>query len=344
VLSAENRRSDMPTLTEFMRQVLANPAGYSFPVGEQVTGDPSFHFPVEYFNPSPLMQGSSVDLAGARLTPEMLDQAREVLRRSAARINNVGPDRDRVYMITTPLRADSVAYHIAEERRLDSENRIRFHEAVMGADAAVWGDGSGESAHRGPRPEMTIIDEVAAAPSHGWALADSPQPDAADEENSTRHNDHIGRPAQSEINRTEARMLLGINATEDDITALCEGLPGTNLPIRPEHCLVDVGLCCCRFSSIFENDMSDHLAETPMNTSSGVRFWKVCDRCHTSALCRRVAVARAPRIRFTENMLDPSGPSAVSSAWHCDNCCRDLDAGWNALRDSQSGEDTTGDR
>jgi hypothetical protein len=92
----------------------------------------------------PDINGPSVDLSGAQLTPEQIDYAREVLRRNSARIDNVGPGES-VWVVPTPFNRDSVAQRISEagQRRVDQ---------------AYWGDG--QQLPRGPSPDMVIADEM----------------------------------------------------------------------------------------------------------------------------------------------------------------------------------------
>lgn len=290
-------------LTDLIADVIANPAVYAdkFPLPPEP--EPSVptltvpHIPADWYS-------------GAVLTPGMFAQALDQLHSHAlprndynsyarpprgadiTRIDNVGPERDRVYMANLPFRRDSVAQQVMDEVLYGRVNMPR------------WEDGDTEFIRDEAAEEVELqrtIDYVKAEMEGDGGLREDAR---------AANRTATGALIERDLDRASRR--LNQIAFGDS--------HGYYLPSRPDHYLVR--RCACGFTSMFTAAMESHLTDRIENNSHGIPCrWRVCERCGVSALCRRVAVANLRSPSFDAGPIDPVGP-AVSEAYHCDHCTR----------------------
>lgn len=95
---------------------------------------------------------------------------------------------------------------------------------------------------------------------------------------------------------------------------------------RDEHYRVSDSACVCGFETHTTGVMDEHLAEVPNHVAAeGPRYWKRCERCGNSVLCRRIAVSRhtLPAWGAPTSDVPPPTPT-IDVVYRCDRCSRGL--------------------
>lgn len=95
---------------------------------------------------------------------------------------------------------------------------------------------------------------------------------------------------------------------------------------RDEHYRVSDSACVCGFETHTAGVVDEHLAEVPNHVAAeGPRYWKRCERCGNSVLCRRIAVSRhtLPAWGAPTSDVPPPTPT-IEVIYRCDGCMRGL--------------------